>query len=332
MNLSDGVEDKALCSLAILVHVIVNQKYVAHFAMVVYFVASIALPMLGFEHNLYRFNRAPGPRVTGVKADVDIFPGERRVEIRGRYAIKNRTAGPIDKVAVTLPLRARVKRLSFGRGEALADGDAALGFRVFRLGAPLAAGEEGALEFELSYESPGFESDGSDTQLVENGTFFNSTYLPVLAYRREAEVAEDDVRRRHGLPPRERMADLDDVAARMNNYVDRVIRGVKASLDYFTANFGPYQHRQVRIIEFPRYETFAGELGAESEAALEDAIDIGVLDAKGEPLWLERRRVDRAEMEWTVVVDEAPAKAGIDPLNKLIDRTPEDNVAAVEPR
>ena len=39
--------------------------------------------------------------------------------------------------------------------------------------------------------------------------------------------------------------------------VDRMIAAVKKSLDYFTANFGPYQHRQVRIIEFPRYARFA---------------------------------------------------------------------------
>jgi ABC-2 type transport system permease protein len=39
--------------------------------------------------------------------------------------------------------------------------------------------------------------------------------------------------------------------------VERMITGVKKSLDYFTTNFGPYQHRQVRILEFPRYATFA---------------------------------------------------------------------------
>ena len=39
--------------------------------------------------------------------------------------------------------------------------------------------------------------------------------------------------------------------------LDRMIAGVKKSLDYYTASFGPYQHRQVRIIEFPRYDTFA---------------------------------------------------------------------------
>ncbi len=39
--------------------------------------------------------------------------------------------------------------------------------------------------------------------------------------------------------------------------VERMVDGVKRSLDYFTAEFGPYQHRQVRILEFPRYARFA---------------------------------------------------------------------------
>lgn len=39
--------------------------------------------------------------------------------------------------------------------------------------------------------------------------------------------------------------------------VDRMIKSVKKSLEYFTTNFSPYQHRQVRIIEFPRYASFA---------------------------------------------------------------------------
>ena len=39
--------------------------------------------------------------------------------------------------------------------------------------------------------------------------------------------------------------------------LDRMIKGIKKSLDYYTKNFSPYQHRQVRILEFPRYATFA---------------------------------------------------------------------------
>ncbi|MFT4622618.1 MAG: ABC-2 type transport system permease protein [Myxococcota bacterium] len=39
--------------------------------------------------------------------------------------------------------------------------------------------------------------------------------------------------------------------------VQRMIDAVKKSLDYFGDAFSPYQHRQVRILEFPRYASFA---------------------------------------------------------------------------
>ena len=39
--------------------------------------------------------------------------------------------------------------------------------------------------------------------------------------------------------------------------VQVMIDAVKVSLDYFKQVFSPYQHRQVRIIEFPRYASFA---------------------------------------------------------------------------
>jgi hypothetical protein len=42
--------------------------------------------------------------------------------------------------------------------------------------------------------------------------------------------------------------------------VDRMIEAVKASLDYYSTNFGPYQYHQLRIVEFPRYATFAQSL------------------------------------------------------------------------
>ena len=39
--------------------------------------------------------------------------------------------------------------------------------------------------------------------------------------------------------------------------LDRMFNGMKKALAYYTNNFTPYQHRQVRILEFPRYATFA---------------------------------------------------------------------------
>ena len=39
--------------------------------------------------------------------------------------------------------------------------------------------------------------------------------------------------------------------------VDRMIEASRKSLAYYEANFTPYQHRQLRIVEFPGYERFA---------------------------------------------------------------------------
>jgi aminopeptidase N len=74
----------------------------------------------------------------------------------------------------------------------------------------------------------------------------------------------------------------------------------------------------------------ADELGKESDAPLSDWIDIGVLDADNKPLFLEKKRIDHEETEFTVIVDRLPARAGIDPYNKLIDRRPKDNTIAIE--
>ncbi len=39
--------------------------------------------------------------------------------------------------------------------------------------------------------------------------------------------------------------------------VDNMLRSIRDSLEYYTENFGPYRHKQARIIEFPRIASFA---------------------------------------------------------------------------
>lgn len=73
----------------------------------------------------------------------------------------------------------------------------------------------------------------------------------------------------------------------------------------------------------------ADELGVEKEVPMDQLVDIGVLDAKGVPLLLEKRRVKSGTQDFVLSVPQKPAKAGIDPLNMLIDRVPDDNVTSV---
>jgi hypothetical protein len=112
----------------------------------------------------------------------------------------------------------------------------------------------------------------------------------------------------------------DDMLNRIVIYDNRVIAATAKPLPA-----GRYEVT-VKVLATKRV---ADELGKERDVPLDDLIDIGVLDAKGEPIVLTRERVDRSEGTYTFTVDRRPAKAGIDPLNKLIDRKPDDNTMAV---
>jgi len=70
--------------------------------------------------------------------------------------------------------------------------------------------------------------------------------------------------------------------------------------------------------------------GQDHPVPLHDWIDIGVLDSTGGYLYLQKHKIEQERTELTLTVDKPPAQAGIDPLNKLIDRNPEDNVMKVE--
>ncbi|MFT4754525.1 MAG: ABC-2 type transport system permease protein [Salibacteraceae bacterium] len=69
--------------------------------------------------------------------------------------------------------------------------------------------------------------------------------------------------------------------------VDMMLDAVERSLTYYSENFGPYFHKQCRVIEFPRYATFAQAFPGTmpySEAFgfvvnLEDESDNNVIDA-----------------------------------------------------
>jgi hypothetical protein len=74
----------------------------------------------------------------------------------------------------------------------------------------------------------------------------------------------------------------------------------------------------------------AGEHGEEQPQQLRDYIEFGVDDEAGNPLARERRRVTQADQRVVLVVAGRPARAGIDPDNKLIDRKPTDNMQPVD--
>ena len=79
----------------------------------------------------------------------------------------------------------------------------------------------------------------------------------------------------------------------------------------------------------------ADSVGNETEVPMDEWVEIGVFPAGegnelGEPLYLERHRIRRGEQTIRITVPREPARAGIDPYRKLIDRQRDDNVIGVE--
>jgi aminopeptidase N len=73
---------------------------------------------------------------------------------------------------------------------------------------------------------------------------------------------------------------------------------------------------------------YADGNGAETPAPLNDLIDIGVLTGKkGEekPIALRKERITGGKQTFEFIVKQLPTRAGIDPINKLIDRNIDDN-------
>ncbi len=114
---------------------------------------------------------------------------------------------------------------------------------------------------------------------------------------------------------------FDDLFRNITLYDNRAL-----SADYVQLPDGKYQVNLV--VEAKKIR--ADGRGQEHSIPVNDWMDIGVLDADGKYLYLQKQKIDQEKTNVTITVDKQPAQAGIDPVDKLIDRNPDDNVMAVK--
>ncbi|MBS1937628.1 MAG: ABC transporter permease [Bacteroidetes bacterium] len=299
-----------------------------------------------YEQEYKKYEGMPQPHFTDLSYFITLDPAARAMSYSVDITVRNKHGKPIDTLYFDVPhdmhLRMEVP------GAQLVLNDTVLDQRMYRLATPLAPG--GDLMFKVSGEwrARGIANEVEFTSLVDNGTFLNNAQLvPGIGYNAQGELHDREKRRKHKLPPNDRMPKLsDDPARRMNNYimpnsdwvhvrttigtapdqiavapgslkkewqadgkrwfsyeldhkalnfysflsaryevardtwkdpkgkepdvalevyfqkehgvnVPRMLNSLRKSLDYYTANFGPYGLRQARIIEFPRYASFA---------------------------------------------------------------------------
>ena len=172
-----------------------------------------------YERAYKRYEALPQPRVTAVDLDVDLFPKRQDARFRGTFTLANRTARPIPAVHLNLSDDLDVDALAFSGGATAALVDSTLGYRIYELATPLAPGDSVALTFDLGLDTRGFQNRGAETRVVENGTFLNSGLLPSIGYQPGAEIADASARKKEGLPPRPRIASIDDTVAVQNTYI-----------------------------------------------------------------------------------------------------------------
>jgi ABC-2 type transport system permease protein len=297
-----------------------------------------------YEKKYAKYKNLPQPRITAVKTDVDIYPYQRRLEIRGHYTLVNKHDTPISELHVNYTDGFKLKSLDFAPHDTVSE-DKYLGYTIYRLKTPLAPGASMNFDFDMQYAPKGFTNSPEGTFLAYNGTFFNSGVLPQFGYQTEEQITDRNDRRKYDLTGEvPRMPKLGDEKARANTYisndadwisfdttvstaadqiavapgylqkewtangrhyfhytmtqgsveqpmlpfyaylsaryavkheiwkgvdiavyynpahawnVDRMIQGAKDALDYYDANYTPYQFHQLRILEFPNYASFA---------------------------------------------------------------------------
>ncbi len=294
-----------------------------------------------YEKTLKKFENLPQPRIVDVNLKVEIYPDKRDFVAEGYYWLKNKTDKPIADIHIQNDALHNMQQayITFEGGAKVKQAWKQFDYTIYTLAKPLNPGDSLKLSFKTSYETKGFVGRGSNTEVVYNGTFFNNRYFPALGYDESFEIGDDDTRRKHKLPEKERMMDPtnpiglgqslfgDDsdyirfeivigtsndqiaiapgylqkkweennrsyyhykmdvpmvnfysiVSARYEVMKDkwkdvnleiyynkghdynlkRMMESMKVSLDYFSKNFSPFQFHQMRIMEFPKYASFA---------------------------------------------------------------------------
>jgi len=124
-----------------------------------YVPADVAMKRLARYEKTYRqYKDLAQPRITAIKADVDIYPDQRRVEIRGHYDLVNRHDTPISELHVMMDTRSKLSAV-IPDAELTTD-DAEVGYRIYKLRKPLQPGAIMPLDFTVLSENRGFTNDG----------------------------------------------------------------------------------------------------------------------------------------------------------------------------
>jgi len=186
-----------------------------------YVPGDLAKQMSADYEKLYRqYRDLPQPKITDVKVDVDMYPHDRRVDVRGHYVLENKTDKPISDLHVLIPYEMNVIALDFAPHDIVSE-DRTHGYTIYKLKTPLAAGATMDFGYTLQLWSRGFRNTPDDYKVVANGTMLDSRMFPHFGYDENGQLQDRNDRREYALGPAPRMPKIDDESARQFSLLGR---------------------------------------------------------------------------------------------------------------
>ena len=174
-----------------------------------------------YEKTYKKLEKVAQPRVTALKFDITLDPERRALVFKSDSTIVNKSGQPIPEMYFTAD--------DAFDNEIQVDGakrktyDERLRFLTYEFTPPLGPGEARVMHLTTKTRNRGFENNVSNLQIVQNGTFFNSTIVPQIGYQDSAELNDRNDRKKYGLPEKDLMPPLERncTANCMNTYLDK---------------------------------------------------------------------------------------------------------------
>ncbi len=292
-----------------------------------------------YEKNYSKIAGLPQPKIQSIQYKIDIFPESRNLKMHAVQSIANKSDQAIDRFYINLTPDFDTQ-ITIPRTKLEKD-DQELMIRTYLVDPPMQPGETLEMEYTIESRTRGIENQVSNTQLVQNGTFFNNGIAPSFGYDDQRRIVLPRRRKTYGLEPIEPLPELkrdcdatcnvhyisndadwvtvetvistseDQIAVAPGSLVEewkengrnyyryrvdhpslnfysfisaryevergkvgdvdtevyyhkehawnvpKMSKAIADTLEYCSKEFGPYKHKQARIIEFPRVASFA---------------------------------------------------------------------------
>ncbi|MCR6662563.1 MAG: ABC transporter permease subunit [Luteimonas sp.] len=171
-----------------------------------------------YEREYRQYERLPQPKIVGSRSEVDLRPETQSMTADVVYTVHNPHDVAIPDVHVQMMDDRALASVDLGGAE-LTRHDEELGYRIYRLDRPMQPGEQREFRFRVDYHPRGITNTQAQTQLVDNGSFFNNALFPSFGYNPRGEIGDRNERRKRDLGEPRRMPKLEDEAARADTYI-----------------------------------------------------------------------------------------------------------------